>query len=70
MSSHCLVCQLDTTHKQDHELRGGDYIHAPRVAWGINLITNLPHSDSVLYKSKKSSSSRKKKTKGRSAPHQ
>ena len=46
LRDNCLVCQFNTTNKQDHELRGGDYIHAPRVTWGIDLIPNLPHSDS------------------------
>ena len=45
LRENCLVCQFNTTNKQDHEFRGGDYIHAPRVTWGVDLIPNLPNSE-------------------------
>ena len=45
LRDNCLVCQFNSTHKQDHELRRSDYIHAPRVTWGVDLIPNLPLSD-------------------------
>jgi hypothetical protein len=42
LRDNCLICQFNTTKKDDHLLRMSDYIYAPRVTWGIDLIPNLP----------------------------
>jgi hypothetical protein len=45
LKNNCLVCQFNTSEKEDHHLRKSDYIHAPRVAWGVDLIPNMPLSN-------------------------
>ena len=44
LQNNCLVCQFNSSEKQDHHLRQSDYIHAPRVTWGVDLIPNMPLS--------------------------
>ena len=44
LRDNCLVCQFNSTEKEDHHLRKSDYIHAPRVTWGVDLIPNMPLS--------------------------
>ena len=42
MRDNCLVCQFNVTRQDNHELRTSDYIYAPRVTWGVDLMPNLP----------------------------
>ena len=44
LQNNCLVCQFNSSKKEDHHLRQSDYIHAPRVTWGVDLIPNMPLS--------------------------
>ena len=44
LQNNCLVCQFNSSQKEDHHLRKSDYIHAPRVTWGVDLIPNMPLS--------------------------
>ena len=44
LQNNCLVCQFNSSEKEDHHLRQSDYIHAPRVTWGVDLIPNMPLS--------------------------
>ena len=44
LQNNCLVCQFNSSQKEDHQLRKSDYIHAPRVTWGVDLIPNMPLS--------------------------
>ena len=46
LHNNCLICQFNTTTKVDQELRQSDYIYAPRVTWGVDLIPNMPLSNS------------------------
>ena len=45
LKNNCLVCQFNSSEKEDHELRQSDYVYAPRVTWGVDLIPNMPLSN-------------------------
>jgi len=45
LRNNCLICQFNTTGKVDQELKSSDYIHAPRVTWGVDIIPNMPMSE-------------------------
>jgi hypothetical protein len=45
LKSNCLLCQFNTSEKEDHYLRKSDYIHTLRVARGVDLIPNMPLSN-------------------------
>jgi len=46
LRNNCLICQFNNTQKVNQELMQTDYVHAPRATWGIDLIPNMPRSDS------------------------
>jgi len=46
LQENCLICQFNRTDTKDHVLRATDYVHAPRATWGVDIIPNLPMSQS------------------------
>ena len=42
LKNNCLLCQFNTSGKQDQELRATDYIFSPGCTWAIDLIPNMP----------------------------
>ena len=42
LRTNCLLCQFNTSGKQDQELRRTDYIYSPGCTWAIDLIPNMP----------------------------
>ncbi len=44
--TNVILCNtVNSASKEDHHLRQSDYIYAPRVAWGVDLIPNMPLSN-------------------------
>ena len=44
LRENCMLCQFNSTGKQDQELRSTDYIFAPTASWSVDLIPNMPLS--------------------------
>ena len=44
--TNCLLCQFNSSGKQDQQFRATDYIYSPRSTWAIDLIPNMPLTSS------------------------
>ena len=42
LRTNCLLCQFNSSGKQDQELKRTDYIYGPGCTWAVDLIPNMP----------------------------